>query len=89
MERFITTLKGKIYNKKRQLMKLSLSLVIWISKLMITLILIIVLLAKKAIDADYSALPEEIERNPKAPKFIVCDWVRKMILANVTPKIGQ
>ena len=33
------------------------------------IILIIVLLARKPIDADYSALNEEIETNPKASKF--------------------
>ena len=46
-------------------------------------------ICKKAIAADYSALTEEIETNPKAPKFIVGDWVRKMVLANITSKIGH
>ena len=31
---------------------------------------------KKPIDADYSSLIEEIEANPKAPKFIVGSRVR-------------
>ena len=33
-------------------------------------------IGKKSIDADYSALTEEIETNPKAPKFKVRDRVR-------------
>ena len=33
-------------------------------------------IGKKPIDADYSALAEEIEKNPKAPKFKAGDRVR-------------
>ena len=57
------------------------------------IILIIVLLAKKHVDIDYSALSEEIEMNHKSPKYQVGDRVRitkyKKKLAKVTPKIGQ
>ena len=41
-----------------------------------TIKLIIVLLVKKPIDADYSAFFKEIEINPGAPKFKVGDRVR-------------
>ena len=41
-----------------------------------TITLIIILLLKKLADADYSALTEEIETNPKSPKFRVGDRVR-------------
>ena len=41
-----------------------------------TIKLIIVLLVKKPIDADYSAFFKEIEINPEAPKFKVGDRVR-------------
>ena len=34
-------------------------------------------ISKKSITADYSALIEKIERNPKAPKFKVNDTVSK------------
>ena len=34
-----------------------------------TVILIIILLVKKAINADYSALAEVVETNPQASKF--------------------
>ena len=33
-------------------------------------------IGKKSIDADYSALTEEIKTNPEAPKFKVFDRVR-------------
>ena len=33
-------------------------------------------IGKKSVDSDYSALAEEIETNPKAPKFKVDDSVR-------------
>ena len=33
-------------------------------------------IGKKSVDSDYSALAEEIETNPKAPKFKVSDSVR-------------
>ena len=36
-----------------------------------TIILIIILLVKKSVDANYSVLAEQIERNPGAPKFNV------------------
>ena len=42
----------------------------------IGVILIIVLLVKKPIDADFSALTENIESNLKARKFKVGDWFR-------------
>ena len=47
----------------------------------------------KPINADYSALTENIKTNPKAPKFEVNDRVgitiHKNILVKVTLKIGQ
>ena len=47
----------------------------WINKCINTIILIIILLVKKAINADYSALTEKIQTNPKS-KFKVNDRVR-------------
>ena len=48
---------------------------------------------KKPINADYSALTENIESNPKDPKFkeIIESKLLsiKIILVNVIPKIGQ
>ena len=41
---------------------------------------------KKAINADYSALTENIESNPKAPKFKVNDRVRITKYKNVFSK---
>lgn len=41
-----------------------------------TVIIIIVLLTKKTVDADYSALNKEIGTNPKSPKFTFSDRVR-------------
>ena len=38
---------------------------------------------KKPINADYSALTEKIETNPKAPKFKVNDRVRIIIHKNI------
>ena len=41
---------------------------------------------KKHIHANYSTLTEEIERNPKAPKFKVCDRVRITKYKNIFSK---
>ena len=41
---------------------------------------------KKPINADYSALPEEAETNPKVPKFKVNDRVRITTLKNIFSK---
>ena len=41
---------------------------------------------KKHIHADYSALTEEIDSNPKAPKFKVCDKVRITKYKNIFSK---
>ena len=47
-------------------------------------------ICKKRIDADYSALTEEIKTIPKAPKFKVSDRVRiTKSKARVAPEIGQ
>ena len=50
-------------------------------------------ITKKPINADYSALSENIESNPKAPKFKVNDRVRitkhKIFLVKVILKIDQ
>ena len=45
---------------------------------------------KKPINVDYSALTENIESNPKAPKFEVNDRVKsiKIFLGKITLKIG-
>ena len=48
---------------------------------------------KNPIDSDHSASTEEIETNPKTPKFKVGDRVtitkHKIFLAKVPPKTGQ
>ena len=48
---------------------------------------------KEPTNADYSALTEKIERNPKVPKFKVHDKVRilsrRILLLEDTLKIGQ
>ena len=53
----------------------------------------LIIIGKKPIDADYSALYEEIETNPKGSKFKAGDRVRitkhKIYLEEFTPKIGQ
>ena len=50
-------------------------------------------ISKKPLDADYSALTENIETNHKVPKFKVNDRVRitkyKNIFVKVTLNIGQ
>ena len=43
-------------------------------------------IGKKRIGADYSALTEEIETNPKAPKFKVGDSVRITKCKNIFSK---
>ena len=43
-------------------------------------------IGKKPIDADYSALTEEIETNPKAPKFKAGDRVRTAKCKNFLSK---
>ena len=48
--------------------------------------LIIVLLEKKPIDADYSALAEETETNLKAPKFKTSNRVRITRYKNIFSK---
>ena len=42
---------------------------------------------KKPINADYSALTEKIERNPKAPKFKVNDRVKITMYKNIFSKV--
>ena len=61
-----------------------------------TIILFIILLIKKPINADYSALTEQIETNHKPPKFKVNDRVRirksetiTLFLVKITLKNGQ
>ena len=49
-----------------------------------TIIVITILLAKKLIDVNYSALFEETESSYKLPKFKV-----GIFLAKITPKIEQ
>ena len=81
-ERFMKNLKGKIYNKLTAnncrsylgcLNKL-------IGEYKNTYHRSI---GKKPIDADYSALNEEIETNPKAPKFKIGNRVRIFMYRNI------
>ena len=51
-----------------------------------TIILFIILLIKKPINADYSALTEKNETNLKAPKFKVNDRVRITKYKNIFSK---
>ena len=51
-----------------------------------TVALIIILVVKKPIDADYSVLTEEIETNPKARKFKVGERVRTTEHKNIFSK---
>ena len=44
-------------------------------------------ISKKPIDADYSALTEETETNPKAPKFKVGDRFRTNKYKNIFSKV--
>ena len=91
-ERFIKTLKGKIYKKmtandrKSYLNYLNKLVDESINKYHRSI-------GKTPIDADYSALSEEIQTNPEASKFKVHNRVRitnKIIfLAKFTLKIGQ
>ena len=66
-ERFIKILNGEIY-KKWQLMIANLILVLWINYKIDAIILIIGLLIKKPINADYSYLTEEIKSSHTALK---------------------
>ena len=43
-------------------------------------------IGKRPMDADYSALPEEIDKNLKAPKFKVGDRVRITKCKNIFSK---
>ena len=43
-------------------------------------------ICKKPVDAGYSALPEEIESNKKAPKFTVCNRVKISKYKNIFSK---
>ena len=51
-----------------------------------TITIIVILVVKKPIDADYSILTEEIETNPKARKFKVGDRVRTTEHKNIFSK---
>ena len=59
-------------------MIVNLMLVIRISYQMNTIIVVIILLVKMPIDADYSALSEEIKMDPKASKFKLGERWRNM-----------
>ena len=63
-------------------MIVNLMLVIRISYQMNTIIVVIILLVKMPIDADYSALSEEIKMDPKASKFKLGERLRNMKYKN-------
>ena len=48
-----------------------------------TITLIIILLVKKLVDANYSSLTEDIGTNPQAPKFKVGDRVKIIKYKNI------
>ena len=58
-----------------------------------TTIIIIILSVKKAIDGESSVFTEEIEMNPKAPKFKFGDRIRlqstKIFLVMLIPNNGK
>ena len=51
-----------------------------------TIILIIILLIKKTINVDHSALIEKIETDPKVLKFVVNDRVKITMYKNIFNK---
>ena len=61
-------------------------LVISISQQINTTILIIILLIKKPVNADHSALTERTETNHKAPKIKVTDRIRIINCKNIFSK---
>ena len=87
-ERFVKTLKAKIYKKVTAIC--SKPYLIYLNKLVgqnnNTYHCIIILLIKKPINANYSALTEKIEMNSKAPKFKVNDRVRITKYKNIFNK---
>ena len=79
-ERFIKHLEVKIYNKMTANESKS--------YLLNTIILVIILLVKKKpINSNYSALTGKSERNPKVSKFIVDDRVRITKYKNIFSKV--
>ena len=79
-ERFIKHLEAKIYNKMTANESKS--------DLLNTIILVIIpLLKKKPINANYSALTGKSERNPRVSKFIVDDRVRITKYKNIFSKV--
>ena len=84
-ERFIKTLKAKIY-KKWQLVIANLILVVWIKYWRNAIVLIIILLVKKHTNGDYSAMTGKIETNPKVSKFKVGDRIRITNYKNIFSK---
>ena len=86
-ERFIKTLKVKIYKNTTANDSKS-YLLIRINQQINTIILIIILTSinKKPINADYSALTKKIETNPKVSKFKVNDKVRITKCKNIFSK---
>ena len=79
-ERFIKHLEVKIYNKMTANESKS--------YLLNTIILVIILLVKKKpINSNYSALTGKSERNPKVSKFIVDDRVRITNYKNIFSKV--
>ena len=84
-EWFIKTLKAKIY--KRMTVNCSKSDLIYLNKLVDQYSNTYHhSVGKKPINADYSALTEKIETNPKAPKFKVNDRIRITKYKNVFSK---
>ena len=62
------------------------ALVISINQQINTILLIIILLIKRPINTDYSALKDKLETNPKAIKFKVIDRVRITKYKNIISK---
>ena len=83
-EKFIETLKSKIY--KKMTANDSKSYLPYLNKLVDQYNNTYHSIKKKPINADYSALTESIESNPKAPKFKVNDRVRITKYKNVFSK---
>ena len=82
-ERFIRTLKGKIY--KKMTANDSKSYLGYLNKL-VDNSTYQHSIDKKPVDADYAALNENIELSHKAPKYKVCDRVRITEYKNIFSK---
>ena len=89
-ERFIRTLKAKIY--KKMTANDNIYCLGYLNKLVDEYKSYHRSIGKKPADADYSALTAKIEKNPKSLKFKVGEsklLSTRILLAKVTPKIGR